>query len=115
MTDAARLPTHLEIGALIRLVQAEGGFATVLHKGERDAGTILVILTENGANARAYERMPQLDGTRDWALCYKQDIENQHKFDEYLERRVRQDPDLWIIELDIAHGERFIGLSRGAD
>jgi hypothetical protein len=110
MTDA-RLPPHLEIGALIRLVQAEGGFATVLHKGERDAGTILVVLTESGANPRAYERMPQRDGTRAWTACFTQDTENKHNFEDYIERRVRQDPDLWVIELDIAHGERFIGLS----
>ena len=42
----------------------QGGFATVLHKGERDAGTILVVITRNGEQSVAYERMPQLDGTR---------------------------------------------------
>lgn len=109
MTDI-RLPAHLEVGALIRRVQGEGGFATVLHKGERDAGTILVVLTENGANERVYERMPQMDGTRGWAKIPTQSIEKTGQFGEYLERRSSQDPDLWIIELDIAQGERFIGL-----
>ncbi|MEO5586279.1 MAG: DUF1491 family protein, partial [Novosphingobium sp.] len=32
------------------------------------------------------------------------------EFSEYLERRKYQDPDLWIVELDIANAERFIGL-----
>jgi hypothetical protein len=105
-----RLPAHLEVAGLLRQVQNEGGFATVLHKGERDAGTILVVATENGMNSRAYERMPQLDGTRGWAICFSQDAEKQTEIDRYLERRADQDPDLWIIELDIAHGERFIGL-----
>ena len=62
----ARLPAHIEVGGLLRQVQAEGGFATVLAKGEREAGTILVVICEGGAHARAYERMPQVDGRRAW-------------------------------------------------
>jgi hypothetical protein len=96
------------VSSLIRRVQAEGGFATVLHKGERDSGTILVVLTERGANARLFERMPQLDGTRAWTQSKEEDHENKREFADYLERRVKQDSDLWILELDIAYGERFI-------
>lgn len=104
----ARLPAHLEVAALLREVQANGGFATVLRKGERDAGTILVVLCENGAQQRLYERMPQLDGTRAWICSKAEDIEKPGEFSEYLERRGRQDGDVWIVELDIADGERFI-------
>lgn len=106
-----RLPAHIEVSALLRQTQAEGGFATVIRKGEREAGTILVILCNNGANARIYERMPQLDGTRKWHQTKTEDIENKQEFQEYLSRRGRQDDDLWVVELDIAHGERLIGLS----
>jgi hypothetical protein len=106
-----RLPAHLEVAGLIRSVEAAGGFAAVLSKGERDAGTIMVVVTENGANSKVYERMPQVDGTRKWTCSKTQDPENRHEFSEYLDRRGRQDPDLWIVELDIAQGERFIGLS----
>ena len=107
----ARLPAHLEVSGLLRSVQAAGGFAMVLHKGEREAGTIVVVCTENGANRRIFERMPSPDGDREWTLVQTEDIENKAGFDEYLTRRTRQDPDLWIIELDIADGERFIGLA----
>lgn len=108
-----RLPAHLEVSALIRQVQVEGGFGTVIRKGEREAGTILVVLTERGENSRVYERMPQLDGTRGWHCSIRQDDEKSLDFTNYLERRGDQDPDLWIVELDIADGERFIGLSPG--
>jgi hypothetical protein len=106
-----RLPAHVEISGLIRAVGTAGGFATVIEKGERDAGTILVICCENGTNARLYERMPQLDGSREWTLSRLQDAENPREFSEYYLRRKRQDADLWVIELDIADGERFIGLT----
>lgn len=105
-----RLPAHLEVSGLIRRVNAEGGFATVLAKGEHDAGTILAVLSHNGANVRLYERMPGLDGTRHWQCARRQDAENPLDFQEYLDRRRRQDPDAWIIELDAAGAERFIGV-----
>ena len=107
-----RLPAHLEVSALIRQVEAAGGFAMVLSKGERDAGTILVVLTQNGGNSRAYERMPQADGSRQWCQTFTQDPEKPWEFSEILTRWASRDPDLWIVELDIANGERFIGLSR---
>jgi hypothetical protein len=110
----ARLPAHLEVSGLLRAVQMEGGFGAVLSKGERDAGTIMLVLIENGGNPRLYERMPQLDGTRAWTCTKSQDSsgdpEERLAFSEYLERRGRQDPDLWIVELDVAKPERFIGL-----
>ena len=103
-----RIPAHLEISGLIRAVDAAGGFATILATGERDAGTILVVCCENGTHYRTYERMPQLDGSRKWALTRSQDPENPLEFSEYLDRRKQQDDDLWIVELDIADAERFI-------
>ena len=83
----------------------------MLNKGERDGGTILVICAEKGGNRRLFERMPSAEGHRSWALVRGEDTENKTEFDEYLIRRSAQDPDLWMIELDIANGERFIGLT----
>lgn len=105
-----RLPAHLEVAGLIRSVGADGGFGMVLSKGERDAGTILLVLVHNGADARIYERMPQLDGTRPWRCNRRQDPEKPDEFQAYLDRRKAQDPDTWIVELDVAQAERFIGV-----
>ena len=109
--DEAGLPAHLEVNALIRRAGAEGGFASVIRKGEQDAGTILLILTERGANPRVFERMPQLDGARKWVLTRSQNTENKKELEDWLTRRADQDQDLWIVELDIANGERLIGLA----
>lgn len=37
-----------------------------------------------------------------------EDPENKPEFNQALMRRAARDPDLWIVELDIADGERFI-------
>lgn len=104
----ARLPTHLEVSGLMRRAEAEGGFAMVLAKGERDAGTLLVVFLKRDGTGVAYERMPQLDGTRGWSMSKAQDPADRPGFSEFLERRKAQDPDLWIVELDVREVERFI-------
>lgn len=81
----------------------------MLDKGERDAGTILAVLMHNGANARIYERMPEADGSRKWR-CTRRHEQDAGAFQDYLSRRKTQDPDLWIVELDVANAERFIGV-----
>lgn len=103
-----RLPAHLEVAGLLRSVQTAGGFATVVKRGERDAGTIMVICAQSGRNRRLFERMPHADGSRRWTESRRENIEKNQEFDEYLSRRGAQDPELWIIELDIVNGERFI-------
>lgn len=110
--SAGRLPAAFEVSALIRLVEASGGFAMVLRKGEPDGGTILVVLLDNQGLGAVFERLPQTDGSRSWTLCKRQDIEKKDEFENYLSRRISQDPDMWVIELTIADGERLI-LNRG--
>ncbi|MEL6540447.1 MAG: DUF1491 family protein [Pseudomonadota bacterium] len=105
-----RLPAHLEIGSLIRLAETHGGSAMVLSKGERDAGTILLVTMFRGEQAQLFERMPQLNGSRAFVPTKSQDPEKPWEFSEYLERRGRQDPDTWILEIDVDNPERFIEL-----
>jgi len=104
----ARLSAHLEVAGMIRLIEAAGGFAAVTAKGERDAGTILVLTVDRGDGAVLFERMPQLDGSRPFVATRQQGTERKFEIYKYLERRKSQDPDVWIIEADIADGAQFI-------
>lgn len=110
--SAVRLPAALEATSLIRTAEANGGFGMVLHRGEPDSGTILMVILNNqgfgNTHACAFERLPQADGTRRWAVAKAQVPENKVEFEEYLKRRVAQDRDLWIVELTVAEGEQFI-------
>jgi len=109
----ARLPTHLEVTGLIRAVEAAGGFAAVLAKGERDAGTVLIVTIDRAEGATLYERMPQLDGSRRYIAAKRENTDSPWEFAEYLARRQRQDTDCWIVELDVPNGERFVAEMSG--
>ncbi|MBX9897735.1 MAG: DUF1491 family protein [Qipengyuania sp.] len=104
----ARLPAHLEVAGLIRATEAAGGFATVVAKGERDAGAILILTIERDGSARLWERMPRLDGQRVFEVVREQTPETQEEFGEYLARRTARDRDIWLVELDIPNAERLV-------
>ena len=100
---APRLATSVYVGALIRRAEAEGGFAAVIAKGDQTAGSVLVILTERGADPRLFERILQQDGLYSW----QQVAESESEVPGFVARRRRFDPDLWVLELDIPSRERF--------
>ena len=41
--------------------------------------------------------------------------ENPSDFSQYWQLRKQQDSDLWVLELDVANAERFIGLTGTSD
>ena len=102
-----RLAASVTVGALLRLATREGGFGAVLSKGDEQSGEILVLLAEKGQKTALLERVLQADGYYKWQAVDRQVIDNEEKFDAFLQRRRRFDPDLWLIELDIASVERF--------
>jgi hypothetical protein len=104
----ARLPAHVEVGAIRRLAESLGGFATVLARGEQDAGTIALVILCRGKPPALYERMPQLDGNRPFVRTHAQETEKPQDFLEILERRSARDPDLWLLEADVPDIERFV-------
>ncbi|MEH3122765.1 MAG: DUF1491 family protein [Sphingomonas phyllosphaerae] len=102
----ARLPTHLAIGALLRRVNDSGGFAVVRARGEAQGGAVLILIAE-GRGVRAVERMRGLDD-RDTLIPAGPPDADPVAVEDYWQNRCRRDPDLWVVELDIPHAERFV-------
>lgn len=102
-----RVASHLLVGALRRRIEAAGGFATVIARGDDTAGAILLIAHENGRRPRALERQS------DWAGGYRMitagpiATDRIEEVEAYAAGRRRSDPDLWVIEANIADAERF--------
>lgn len=94
-------------GALVRRAAGAGGFATVLARGDEHSGVILIQTLERGKEKGLFEQMPDFEGGYRLAPCGPGPDEGAAALTQYIERRRKADPDLWIIELDIADAERF--------
>ena len=106
---SGRLNASVEAAGLIRRTEAAGGFAMVLHKGDPERGALLIIIRSKGQYVACLERELSIDGAYRWAKTGPDDDgDSGGKLAEFLNRRTDFDPDSWLIELDIAHPERFI-------
>jgi hypothetical protein len=95
-------------------VTAEGGFATILRKGDRERGSLLLMVTSRGAHVAALERVLAIDGTYRWNRVGPGESASSTEIGDFLGRRARFDDDSWLIELDIADAERFIAETTSA-
>jgi hypothetical protein len=106
--SASRLPARLEVSGLLRKVEADGGFATVLHRGDAEGGALLLIVSSRGRYVASLERILGMSGNYEWRPTGPADSKGSGDLPAFLAKRTRFDPDLWVVELDIAEPERFI-------
>lgn len=105
MPAEARLPAATIVSALVRQVHAAGGFATVLGRGgPYGSAMIIVHRTTSAPYVTAYERLPDIRNRNIWHAA----AAGEEAVESWLGRQRRFDPDLWIVELDIANPARFV-------
>jgi hypothetical protein len=102
-----RLTSDIQVSALKRLAEAGGDFATVLRKGDLMSGAILLIGLIRGRNPVLFERFLSLEGEAAWEPVTAQIDENEAEVAGYWKKRAMRDPDLWVVELDVASTERL--------
>lgn len=102
-----RLRSQLLVQALIRRTGAEGGFAAVLHSGDGISGAIIVQCPDEDRRPRLFERMPDFSRGYILAPIATTSWGDEEQIAQYLDRRYRSDPDLWVVELDVPNGEQL--------
>ena len=101
------LSADIWVRALIRRVEIGGGFAVVVRKGDPAAGAVLVkILNSSDGTARLLAEATKGDGDRIWMQPVASSAEPD--LDRYIDRAVRIDPDLWVVEIEDREGRHFL-------
>ena len=103
-----RLPAHLEAAGLLRQAEAEGGFGAILKRGDPDRGALILIIARRGEHHAVLERALVPDGSYHWQQVGPAAGAEPAALADWSQKRIRFDEDLWLIELDIPHPERFI-------
>ncbi|HTG39853.1 DUF1491 family protein [Sphingomonas sp.] len=100
----SRLTSAMRVSALVRRVNAVGGSAMVLARGDPMSGAILILFLDRGERPRFGERGLGEDGRLIESGPRGADSQTVQA---YWQRRRDRDPDLWVVEVDVAEGERF--------
>lgn len=103
-----RLKSRFLVDLLLRRTEAAGGCATVLAKGDENSGIILVQCSERGEAGPLLERRFSMDGRYIWEAVGPTDPKDSESRANYQERRRKADPDMWLIELDIADAPQLV-------
>ena len=106
--SGGRLPPRLEVPAIVRRAETEGGFATVLRKGDPEGGALLLLISSRGRYCACLERILTISGGYEWHELGPGESADSAEVAAFLAKRGQFDPDLWLVELDIADPERFI-------
>ncbi len=106
-----RLKTEIRVTALLRRAQAGGAFATVVRKGDPDAGAFAVKVYLGGGKARLFIMARDLDGRLVWRSPLSEEAPEsapEMAVDAWLQKEAGIDPDLWIIEIEDSAGRSFL-------
>jgi hypothetical protein len=102
-----QLHTDLWVYALIRRANLGGAFATVGRKGDGRGGAVLVkLVNRRKGEARLLAEATRGDGETFWMQPIAATAEPD--LDAYIEKAIRRDPDVWVVEIDDPEGRHFL-------
>ena len=98
--DEARLKSGIVINAIIRICNDRGLPATVAQLGDPDAGNIYIKVNNIVYDCVIYTQQRQTNETVEWVKTPTKEILSETQADEYLERQIKYDKDIWIVEIE---------------
>lgn len=99
-----QIPTHLWVDAHLRRCSVEGIPAVVIKSGEKMGGTVLLKIYQADLGCRLMSQMRDLNGNLSWYPSHEEKIVTESAADEYIEKSIGRDPDLWVIEIETRDG-----------
>ncbi len=101
------IPTDIWVSALIRRAGLEGAFAAVTRRGDARAGAVLVRVWNSRERQMAlFAEALDSEGRSIWIRPIAATTEAE--IEAYVQRSVRIDPDLWVVDIEDSTGRHFL-------
>jgi hypothetical protein len=96
-----RLPTHLWVMAEVRRCGSEGIPVVVARRGERTGGMVLLRVNRLEAGSLLLNEARDIEGGRlGWMAALQGRLVPDAEAQSYIDRAVKRDPDLWVVEIE---------------
>lgn len=110
-----RLKSSIWVAAYVRRCNIEGAFAVVRKRGAEEAGAIFIVVNRLDGTAILYGPAPQAAFAEDTAtdrafsiVAGRDGPVPEADIDARLQKEIRFDPDLWIVECEDRGGRHFL-------
>lgn len=100
------LNADLWVSALIRRAEMGGGFGYVVRRGDAAHGSVLLKIV-NTRTREAY-LLREMNQGEDTVWIRPIGSLDEAELDVYIQRQLRFDPDIWLVEIEDAHGRHFL-------
>ena len=94
-----KVKAHIWVSMAIRLSDMAGRPAAVLRSGDPDSGGILCVLRSRGGQV-VLSQARDAEGRAAWMRGTGAEAVPDAEADAYVERQVKRDPDLWVVEFE---------------
>ncbi|HZH46855.1 MAG TPA: DUF1491 family protein [Roseococcus sp.] len=94
-----KVKAHIWVSMAIRLSDMAGRPAAVLRSGDPDSGGILCVLRGRGGQV-VLSQARDAEGRAAWMRGTGAEAVTDAEADAYVERQLKRDPDLWVIEFE---------------
>ena len=105
MTEA-RLRAEFFVRAQLRLCDQTLLPAVVRHRGDPDAGTVLIKLDRLDGNCVVFTQVRTIDGEIAWMRATGDNPVPDVDGESYINKQLQFDPDIWVLEIEDP-GERY--------
>ena len=106
-TEEPRLKPDVWVAAYMRTVQAAGAFAYLARRGPEGVGSVL-IKQVTGRQATIFTPAYMADGRRGWLRGTGPEPVSEQDADDYIQRALSRDPDIWVVEVEDLNGRHFL-------
>jgi len=107
MSFTSRLKAGIFVRALIRRAEVAGVSAFIVRKGAEEAGAVILTLSRLDGTCLLLNQARNGKGELVWARPLG-DWSDEAKARTWLDKQIRFDPDLWIVEIEDRQGRAFV-------
>ena len=99
------ITTAIWVSAQVRICDRAFIPATVVRRGDPDVGTVLLKLNRFEAGVTVYAQTSSSGDAPVWSKGTGPNPVGEAEADAYIERQVKYDPDVWVLEIEDRRGQ----------
>ena len=107
MTFVPRLKAGIFVRALLRRAEVAGASAFIVRKGAEEAGAVILVVARLDGTCLLLNQARDGKGNLVWARPLG-DWGEEAKARSWLDKQIKFDPDLWIVEIEDRQGRAFV-------